>query len=81
MSEDIIGPSGATPDLIAKCRAEGREFQLYDDDGELYYSGLMWSDKGVGTEDDFAPLDDYGQPSAGCTEIRYRDSYGRFVGL
>lgn len=42
-----------------------RGFRLYDDDGNIYYEGLS---------DDFAtfePLDDYGTPNAGCTEIRY----------
>lgn len=39
-------------------------FSLFDDDGECYYQGR--------TDDDssFAPLDDFGQQYAGCTEIR-----------
>ncbi len=40
-------------------------FKMYDDDGELYYEGLS-SDKDV-----FNPLDDFGMPNAGCTEIKY----------
>lgn len=40
-------------------------FHLHDDDGEIYYAG--WARP----EADFAPLDDFGMPNAGCTEIRY----------
>ena len=49
------------------------EFRMYDDDGELYYAGKIWGDF-----DGFEPLDDFGMPSAGCTEIRLRDSSGKF---
>jgi hypothetical protein len=38
------------------------QFRMYDDDGNLYYEGRM-------TELDFGPLDDYGMPNAGCTEL------------
>lgn len=41
------------------------KFKMYDDDGELYYSGLAKLNA------DFDPLDDFGTPNAGCTEIRY----------
>lgn len=44
-------------------------FRLRDDDGELYYSGYAREDM----EDEFAPLDDYGLPNAGCTTIEYRN--------
>jgi hypothetical protein len=40
-------------------------FRMYDDDGELYYEGIATFDSS------FQPLDDYGMPNAGCTEIRY----------
>lgn len=40
-------------------------FQLLDDDGEIYYSGL------AKPQADFDPLDDFGTPNAGCTEIQY----------
>ena len=48
-------------------------FQMYDDDGGLYYAGTIWGDF-----DGFEPLDDFGTPSAGCTEIRLRDPDGVF---
>lgn len=47
------------------------DFQMFDDDGVLYYSGTIWGDY-----DGFEPLDDFGMPNAGCTEIRYLDKTG-----
>lgn len=65
------GPRGATPDELAKA-AKGRAFAMYDDDGTLYYRGRIWTAEEPGSETDFAPLDDFGGPNAGCTEIRYK---------
>jgi hypothetical protein len=56
--------------MIAKAK-KGRAFAMYDDDGELYYRGRIWTAAEPGTEADFGPLDDFGTPNAGCTEIRY----------
>ena len=54
----------------------GRQhFKMYDDDGNHYYSGFL-----VGG-DGFEPLDDFGTPNAGCTEIRYRGKDGRYSTL
>ena len=53
--------------------ANETEFRMYDDDGELYYAGKIWGDF-----DGFEPLDDFGTPSSGCTEIKLRDSDGIF---
>lgn len=47
-------------------RSKGNKFRMYDDDGELYYEGYICGDYS-GLE----PLDDFGMPNAGCTEIRY----------
>jgi hypothetical protein len=45
------------------------EFQLLDDDGEVYYYGLCDTD-----DDDnaFEPLDYY-EMDSGCTEIQYKN--------
>jgi hypothetical protein len=43
-------------------------FRLLDGDGEVYYEGL--SDD-CDSESAFAPLDDFGEGDAGCTEIQY----------
>jgi len=44
------------------------KFRMYDDDGELYYEGVSSDNE---TEDAFLPLDDFGMPNAGCTDIKY----------
>ena len=41
------------------------KFRMYDDDGELYYEGFS------NDSSSFQPLDDFGMPNAGCTEIKY----------
>ena len=41
------------------------KFRMYDDDDELYYQGYS------NDSSSFAPLDDFGMPNAGCTDIRY----------
>lgn len=43
-------------------------FRLLDDDGEICFEGL--SDD-CDSQRAFAPLDDFGEGYAGCTEIRY----------
>lgn len=68
----VYGPRGITPDQIATldraAKGTTRAFRMYDDDGELYYSGRY-----VGPDDEcmFGPLDDWGTPNAGATDIRY----------
>jgi len=41
-------------------------FRMLDGDGNVYYEGLATPDA------DFQPLDDFGRPNAGCTEIQYK---------
>ena len=62
----IVGPRSATMthDEIMK-HPESRAFRMLDDDGELMYSGRI-----VGG-DGFEPLDNFGTPNAGATEIQY----------
>jgi hypothetical protein len=49
------------------------EFRLLDDDGNVYYRGFSDDNE---SEEAFAPLDDYGTPEAGCTDIQYRINGG-----
>ena len=56
------GETTLTPEEIEKF---GRVFKIYDDDGELYYTGKIIGGDG------FEPLEDFGTPNAGATEIRY----------
>lgn len=61
-----IGPGGATMDVDAIKKA-GAHFRMYDADGELYYQGYI-----CGDYSGFEPLDDFGTPNAGATDIRMR---------
>ncbi|HID40635.1 MAG TPA: hypothetical protein EYP33_00575 [Pyrodictium sp.] len=47
------------------------KFRMLDDDNNIYYYGRS-SDKD--SEDAFSPLDDFGRPNAGCTEIQYYEN-------
>ena len=68
----VVGPSGISLALLASLnRGEGEKFQLYDDDRILYYEGRI-----VGDYSGFEPLDDYGEPNAGCTGVKM---HGRFL--
>jgi hypothetical protein len=75
----ITGPRGAPPELLAKLQAgEGEKFEMYDDDQELYYTGrIVGRTPGDTNTKDFSdyigfePLDDFGEPNAGCTGIKY----------
>ena len=72
------GPRNAPDDLVARAKAgEGQRFRMLDDDGNAYVEGRMLyaddvsDDSGPGSEDDFAPLNDYGMGGLGCTVIEY----------
>lgn len=71
----IVGPRDITDEDIARLKVgEGFAFELYDDDGEKYYTGrLVVSGDATPFDEDvyFAPLDDFGAPGSGCTEIRW----------
>ena len=43
----------------------GKTFSMSDDDGECYYIGRIY-----GNYDGFEPLDDFGMPNAGCTQVK-----------
>lgn len=65
----MMGPSNIGSDIQELLNAgEGKKFRMRDDDRELYYEGLYIGDD---SEDMFGPLDDFGQPNAGCTMIEY----------
>ena len=64
----IVGPRGTA--LTAKQIAEhpdAKPFRMLDDDGILYYEGFL-----IG--DECAPLDDFGEPNAGCTRIQINEN-------
>ena len=76
---NMVGPRTATDKDKARLLAgEGRKFRMKDDDGEVYYYGrqLLESEcteeyeSGMfGQDSELAPLDNFGSPNAGCTQI------------
>ena len=69
-AKGVIGPRNVTPEQVDRLH-EGRigeAFRIYDDDGELYYSGRI-----IGDYEGFEPLDDFGATNAGATDIKYRN--------
>lgn len=71
--QNAVGVFGGndTPFTPEEIRTLGLWFKMYDDDGELYYSGYCLCDEG---ESLFNPLDDFGLPNAGASEIHYRNA-------
>lgn len=61
-----VGPHDATmtaADILAS--PDRRDFRMLDGDGnKIYYGALIGGDG-------FEPLDDFGEPNAGATEIQY----------
>ena len=47
---------------------DAKRFRMLDDDGEINYEGYI-----VGS-DEFTPLDDFGEPNAGCTSIQVQEN-------
>lgn len=72
-----IGPGTADERITDAIKVEGDHriaFDMYDDDGEKYYSGFLTLDPQYAHSEAVAgPLDDFGTPNAGCTDIRYPD--------
>lgn len=63
---EVFGPSGISDENNESLEAgKGQGFELYDDDGNLYYKGRL-----IGEFEGLEPLDDYGMPNAGCTAIK-----------
>lgn len=60
----LVGPARAAlthTEIINHPQA--KKFRLLDDDDVAYYEGVLVGD------DEFAPLDDFGTPNAGCTSV------------
>ena len=76
----VTGPRSAPIDLLKRLqKGAGARFELFDDDGELCYTGRvierdpktsLVTAEPVTEEGCFGPLDDFGRPSAGCTTIK-----------
>ncbi|GHB52034.1 hypothetical protein GCM10010331_44490 [Streptomyces xanthochromogenes] len=70
-----MGPHNIDPQIQVRLRrGDGRTFRMYVSDQVLSYTGRIITTDGAGGDDDFGPLDDFGRPNAGCTEIHYFDA-------
>lgn len=92
-AKGLTGPRTATDADVKRLKAgEGKRFRMLDDDGEIYYYGRQLEESECteeyengyfGAESEFAPLDNFGRPNAGCTEIQFdngvKDSKGKVV--
>ncbi len=83
----VTGPSDAPDSLTDRLEGSkvGIKFRIYDDDGELCYAGrILFSEPCSGFDDlpeeAFGPLEDFGTPNAGATEIRFFNQ-GKWVQL
>lgn len=73
----MVGPRNArltAEQIIA--HPQGRKFRMKDGDGEVYYEGVMVITGDDGDEAEFRPLDDFGTPNAGATDIEYQRADG-----
>lgn len=68
-----MGPFGILPEVEEALKSgKGHTFRMYDDDGELYYTGRTYAINDNMSDDAcYAPLGDFGMPGAGAVEIRY----------
>lgn len=57
--------------------AETVPFRISDDDGEVYYEGVMTREL-ADSEDIFAPMDDFATPNAGATTLEIRGKDGKW---
>jgi len=54
------------------------EFRMLDGDGIVPYYGISTNNN---TQEAFEPLDDFGAPNAGCTDIQYKNDLGEWENL
>ena len=69
----MVGPRNAklnAEQIIGHPQA--RKFRIKDDDGKLYFEGVMVITPEDGDDAEFRPLDDFGTPNAGATSIEYQ---------
>jgi hypothetical protein len=73
----IVGPRNATlshEEIVA--HKDGQKFRLYDDDGNLYYDGVLVDcedDEDYGDEGIFRPLNEFGTPNAGAVILKVKE--------
>jgi hypothetical protein len=72
LAEFVSGPRGVSlsPREI-QSHLNAKKFRLLDDDKEVYCEGYFVDLTPDQRCQQFEPLDDYGKPALGCTEIQY----------
>lgn len=72
-----VGTIGSSGTKFSKSSQilKGKAFKMKDGDGNIVYRGRMIGNYNF---DGFEPLDDFGTPNAGCTEIWYYEN-GKWV--
>ncbi len=78
----MVGPRSAkltVEQIIA--HPQGRVFRMKDADGAVYYEGVMVIADDDGDEAEFRPLDDFGKPNAGATDIEYQSADGSWEAI
>lgn len=70
-----IGPRDIPAEIEEQLAAgKGHTFRMYDDDGELYYTGKAILPSGDDSDNEdwlVAPLRDFGSPNAGAVLIKW----------
>ncbi|TDB69339.1 hypothetical protein [Micromonospora sp. KC721] len=66
-------------DIDAGAIADGKD--VAPEEHGVVYEGLIWTRDEPGTEADFGPLQDFGEPNYGCVDIQYRNERGEWVSL
>ena len=73
----VTGPRDAPGELLAALKdGSGIQFRMFDDDGELYYTGRFVPADLSDGEEGFGPLDDFGMPNAGAVTVKYKREAG-----
>jgi hypothetical protein len=63
---EVLGPRGIRDENVERLKnGEGHEFELYDDDYNLYYKGRL-----IGDFEGLEPMEDYGMPNAGAVHTK-----------
>lgn len=88
-------PAGGDADRLRRCReGTGIEFKMVDGDGDAYYFGRLLAESEAGEgrwtltplnamdeEVAFSPLDEFGMPDSGCTDIFFKTDAGEWEPL
>ena len=64
---NAVGICSGDPHIVSRQGIIRSRFEMLDGDGESYYKGFIYHRNG---EEQFAPLDEFGEPNAGAVTIK-----------